>query len=75
MEGVFGAAFGELHADDHHGDDQEHGQEDDVEFIEAGEDATEAFTEKDYKEGLEYLKNVYNTEITETDKIIKRWQK
>jgi len=38
-------------------------------------DATEAFTEKNYKEGLEYLKNVYNAEITETDKIIKRWEK
>jgi nicotinamidase-related amidase len=39
------------------------------------QDATEAFTEKDYKEGLEYLKNVYNAEITETDKIVKRWEK
>jgi nicotinamidase-related amidase len=38
-------------------------------------DATEAFTEKDYKEGLEYLKNVYNAEITETDKIVKKWEK
>jgi nicotinamidase-related amidase len=38
-------------------------------------DATEAFTEKDYKEGLEYLKNVYNAEITNTEKIIKRWGK
>lgn len=39
------------------------------------QDATEAFTEKDYKEGLEYLKNVYDAEITETEKIVKRWQK
>jgi nicotinamidase-related amidase len=38
-------------------------------------DATEAFTEKDYKEGLEYLKNVYNAEITETDRIVKQWEK
>jgi len=38
-------------------------------------DATEAFTEKDYKEGLKYLKNVYNAEITETDKVIKNWEK
>ena len=34
-------------------------------------DATEAFTEKDYKAGLQYLKDVYNAEITETDKVIK----
>ena len=39
------------------------------------QDATEAFTEKDYKEGLEYLKNVYNAEITETSKIVKLWEK
>jgi len=39
------------------------------------QDATEAFTEKDYKEGLEYLKNVYNAEITDTNKIVKRWEK
>ena len=39
------------------------------------QDATEAFTEKDYKEGLEYLKNVYNAEIIETDKILKQWEK
>jgi nicotinamidase-related amidase len=39
------------------------------------DDATEAFTEKDYKEGLEYLKNVYSAEITNTDRIIKKWEK
>jgi len=39
------------------------------------QDATEAFTEKDYKEGLEYLRNVYNAEITGTDKILKQWEK
>jgi len=38
-------------------------------------DATEAFTEKDYEEGLQYLKEIYNTEITETDKIIKDWMR
>jgi nicotinamidase-related amidase len=37
-------------------------------------DATEAFTEDEYREGLEYLKNVYDAEITETEKIIKRWK-
>jgi len=37
-------------------------------------DATDAFTEKDYKEGLQYLKEVYNAEITETDKIIREWK-
>jgi len=39
------------------------------------QDATEAFTEKDYKEGLAYLKKVYNAEITETDKIVKKMGK
>jgi len=38
-------------------------------------DATEAFTEKDYEKGLEYLRNVYNAEITETDKVLKNWEK
>lgn len=37
-------------------------------------DATEAFTERDYLEGLDYLKNVYNTEIVETGKIIEKWE-
>jgi len=37
-------------------------------------DATEAFTEEEYQEGLEYLKNVYNAEITETEKITKKWK-
>jgi len=34
-----------------------------------------ARTKKDYKEDLEYLKNVYNSEITTTDKILRRWEK
>jgi len=38
-------------------------------------DAVESFTEKDHKEGLEYLKYAYNAEVTETDKIIERWEK
>ena len=36
-------------------------------------DATEALSEDDYKQGLEYLEKVYDAEITETDEIIKRW--
>ena len=36
-------------------------------------DATEALSEQEYQEGLEYLKKVYDAEITETDEIIKRW--
>jgi len=43
--------------------------------IKVPKDATDAFTEKDYKEGLQYLKEVYNAEITETDKIIKDWNR
>jgi len=42
--------------------------------IRVPKDATDAFTEKDYKEGLEYLKGMYNAEITETDKIINEWK-
>jgi len=38
-------------------------------------DAVESFTEKDHKQGLEYLKNAYNAEITETDKIVERLEK
>ena len=38
-------------------------------------DAVESFTEKDHKEGLEYLKYAYNAEITETDKIVEQWEK
>lgn len=37
-------------------------------------DGTEAFTEEDYQEGIEYLQNTYDTEITETKKIIRRWK-
>jgi nicotinamidase-related amidase len=36
-------------------------------------DATEALNEQEYLQGLEYLKRIYDAEITETDKIIKRW--
>ena len=36
-------------------------------------DATEALSEQEYRQGLEYLKKVYDAEITETDEIIKRW--
>jgi len=42
--------------------------------IKIPKDATEAFTENAYKEGLQYLKEYYNAEITETDKIIKEWK-
>jgi nicotinamidase-related amidase len=36
-------------------------------------DATEALSEQEYQDGLEYLKKVYDAEITEIDKIIRRW--
>lgn len=36
------------------------------------EDGVEAFTEKDHLEGLEYLKFVYNAEITGSNEIIKK---
>lgn len=42
--------------------------------IKVPKDATDAFTEKDYQEGLQYLKEMYNAETTETDKIIKEWK-
>jgi len=42
--------------------------------IKIPQDATDAFTEKAYTEGLQYLKEVYDAEITETDKIIQAWQ-
>lgn len=35
------------------------------------EDAVEAFTEKDYKEGLEYLKMCYKAEVKKVDEVIK----
>ncbi len=34
-------------------------------------DGVEAFTVKDHEEGLDYMKNVYNAEIKNTDEIIK----
>ena len=36
-------------------------------------DATEALSEEEYQQGLEYLKKVYDVEITETEQIIGRW--
>ena len=42
--------------------------------IKIPKDATEAFTENAYTEGLQYLKEYYNAEITETDRIIKEWR-
>ena len=39
------------------------------------EDATEALSEQEYQEGLQYLKKVYDAEITETDEVIKRWSR
>ena len=38
-------------------------------------DATEALSEQEYRQGLEYLKKVYDAEITETDEIVKRWSR
>jgi nicotinamidase-related amidase len=39
------------------------------------EDGVEAFTEEDHKEGLKYLKEVYNAEISKVDEIIKKFEK
>jgi nicotinamidase-related amidase len=36
-------------------------------------DATEALSQQEYQQGLEYLRKVYDAEITETNEIIKRW--
>ena len=36
-------------------------------------DATEALSEQEYQDGLGYLRKIYDAEITETDKIVKRW--
>jgi nicotinamidase-related amidase len=36
-------------------------------------DATEALSEQEYQQGLEYIKKVYDADITETDDIIERW--
>ncbi len=36
-------------------------------------DATEALSEEEYQQGLEYLKKVYDAEIMETEQIIRRW--
>ena len=38
------------------------------------EDATEALSEKEYRQGLEYIKKVYDADITETDNIAERWR-
>jgi nicotinamidase-related amidase len=38
-------------------------------------DATEALSEEEYQQGLEYLKKVYDAEVTETDELIKRWRR
>lgn len=37
-------------------------------------DGLQAFSEKDHKDGLEYLKFAYGTEVKTTDEIIKRWK-
>jgi len=37
-------------------------------------DGVEAFTAKDHEEGLEYMKNIYNAEIRNTEEIIKNIQ-
>jgi nicotinamidase-related amidase len=38
----------------------------------AARDGTEAFTEEDHRQGLEYLKNVYGTTVLTVDKIIEK---
>jgi nicotinamidase-related amidase len=42
--------------------------------IVAVEDGLQAFTEKDHKEGLEYLQNVYNAKVMKVDDIVKDWR-
>jgi len=37
------------------------------------QDATEALSEQEYQQGLEYLKEIYDAEITETDRLVRRW--
>ena len=36
-------------------------------------DATEALSDEEYRQGLEYLEKVYDAEVTETDDLIKSW--
>jgi nicotinamidase-related amidase len=36
-------------------------------------DATEALSEQEYRQGLGYIKKVYDADITETDNIVERW--
>ncbi|MCD6262804.1 cysteine hydrolase [Candidatus Bathyarchaeota archaeon] len=36
-------------------------------------DGTEAFTEEAYREGLRYMEEFYGAEVTEVDKLVKRW--
>ena len=36
-------------------------------------DATEALSEEEYRQGLEYLEKVYDAVVTETDDVIKTW--
>jgi len=36
-------------------------------------DATEALSQQEYQQGLEYLRKVYDARIIETNEIIKRW--
>ena len=36
-------------------------------------DATEALSEQEHRQGLEYIKRVYDADITETDDMIERW--
>ncbi len=38
-------------------------------------DATEAFTEKDHKEGLEYIKMVYGAKVKTVDEVVKEFEK
>jgi len=42
--------------------------------IVAVKDGLQAFSEKDHKDGLEYLKFAYNAQIKKTDEIIKKWE-
>ena len=39
------------------------------------EDGVEAFTEKDHREGLEYLKKIYGAKLTKIEKLVKQWLK
>lgn len=41
--------------------------------VKIAKDCVEAFTEKDNIEGIDYIKRIYNAEITSSSELIKKW--